>query len=110
MDNSTLDPKAADLRRFEVITGAGRRRRWPLEAKARIVAETLEPGSSVSIVARRHDLNANLLFTWRRKMASASDAERDTMRLCFGGGQISHGKQEMPRNSETIRRPTTPNC
>jgi transposase-like protein len=54
---------------------------WSEEEKRRIVAETLEPGSSVSIVARRHDLNANLLFTWRRKMASASDAERDTMRL-----------------------------
>src|SRR5689334_21779533 len=60
----------------------GRRRRmWSGEEKRRIVAETLEPGSSVSIVARRHDLNANLLFTWRRKMASASDAERDTLRL-----------------------------
>ena len=60
----------------------GRRRRmWSEEEKRRIVAETLEPGSSVSIVARRHDLNANLLFTWRRKMASASDAERDTLRL-----------------------------
>jgi transposase len=54
---------------------------WSEEEKRRIVAETLEPGSSVSIVARRHDLNANLLFTWRRKMASASDAERDTLRL-----------------------------
>jgi transposase len=60
----------------------GRRRRiWSEEEKRRIVAETREPGSSVSIVARRHDLNANLLFTWRRKMASASDTERDMMRL-----------------------------
>jgi transposase-like protein len=28
----------------------------------RIVAETLEPGASVSIVARRHDVNANQAF------------------------------------------------
>jgi transposase len=33
------------------------------------VAETLEPGASVSIVARRHDVNANQLFKWRREMA-----------------------------------------
>jgi transposase len=32
------------------------------------VAETLEPWSSVSIVARRHDVNANQLFKWRREL------------------------------------------
>jgi transposase len=31
--------------------------------------ETFAPGASVSIVARRHDLNANMLFTWRRQLA-----------------------------------------
>lgn len=35
--------------------------------KQRLVAETLAPGASVSLVARRHDVNANLLFTWRRQ-------------------------------------------
>ena len=52
-------------------SGAGesgrRRRRWSDEDKARIVAECDGPGSSVSLVARRHDLNANLLFSWRRQ-------------------------------------------
>ncbi len=33
------------------------------------MAETLEPGSSVSIVARRHDVNANQVFKWRRGVA-----------------------------------------
>src|SRR5438046_2095701 len=42
-----------------------RRRDWPEELKRQMVAETLEAGSSVSLVARRHDLNANQLFTWR---------------------------------------------
>jgi transposase len=42
------------------------------------VAETYEAGASVSEVARRHEVNANLLFTWRRTMdvshlASAGD-------------------------------------
>jgi transposase len=50
--------------------GVGRRRRRlrSLDEKRRIVAETLEEGASVSAVARRHGLNANLLFTWRRAM------------------------------------------
>jgi transposase len=34
----------------------------------RIVAECEAPGSSVSLVARRHDLNTNLLFSWRRRL------------------------------------------
>ena len=46
-----------------------KRRQWSEGLKRRIVAETLEPGASVSIVARRHDVNANQLFKWRREMA-----------------------------------------
>ena len=49
-----------------------RRRSWSAEEKRRIVSETFEPGASVSIVARRHDLNANMLFTWRRRVNSAA--------------------------------------
>jgi transposase len=44
-----------------------KRRRWPEALKRQLVAETLEPGASVSVVARRHDLNANQLFSWRRQ-------------------------------------------
>jgi len=49
-----------------VITGAGGRRRWTAEDKARIVAETLEPGAVVSVVARHHGLTPQQLFGWRR--------------------------------------------
>src|ERR1700690_2619026 len=49
-----------------------RRRLWSDEEKRRIVAETSAPGASVSIVARRHDLNANMLFTWRRQIGAAA--------------------------------------
>jgi transposase len=39
------------------------------------VSETLEPGSSVSIVARRHDVNANQVFKWRRELAPEAPLE-----------------------------------
>ena len=42
------------LRRIQVITGTGRRRRWDAETKGRLVAESFEPGCSVSELARRH--------------------------------------------------------
>jgi transposase len=67
MDDPRLDPKADDLRRFEVITGVGRRRRWPVEVKARIVAESFAVGAPVSEVARRHGLRPQQLFGWRRE-------------------------------------------
>jgi transposase len=53
--------------------GAKRRRnkRWPKELKREIVAATYLPGSSVSIVARQYDVNANQVFRWRR-LADAS--------------------------------------
>ena len=44
---------------------ARRRRRWTVEQKRRIVEET--SGASVSVVARRYDINANLLFKWKRE-------------------------------------------
>ena len=45
--------------------GPRTRRRWSVQEKLRIVQETLEPGVSVPVVARRHSVNANQLFIWR---------------------------------------------
>ncbi len=44
-----------------------RRRRWSEARKRLIVADSYQPGVSVSVVARRHDVNANLVFSWRRQ-------------------------------------------
>src|ERR1700752_1357463 len=43
------------------------RRRRSVEEKRRIVEETLESGASVARVARRHSVNANQVFYWRKK-------------------------------------------
>ncbi|WP_283811224.1 transposase [Bradyrhizobium sp. SUTN9-2] len=64
------------MRRVEIITGTGRRRRWSTDAKAAIVAESFAPGASVSGVARRHDISPSLLFLWRRQATRAKLAER----------------------------------
>lgn len=57
----------ADVRRFEVITGTGRRRRWSTDDKARILLESFTPGANVSEVARRNGLSPQQLFSWRRE-------------------------------------------
>ena len=43
-----------------------KRRLWDDDEKRRIVAQTRVPGISVSQVARRYDVNANLVFKWLR--------------------------------------------
>ena len=54
-----------------------KRRSWTLEEKRRIVDQSLEDGASIADVARRHDLNANQLFTWRRQFGFEPVAATD---------------------------------
>ena len=67
--SGTTSTKADEFRRIEVITGVGRRRRWTDEEKAWIVAESLDPATTVSAVARRYGLHASQLFGWRQQLA-----------------------------------------
>ena len=60
--SSTTSTKADSFRRVEVITGTARRRRWTDEEKAWIVAESLDPATTASAVARRYGLHASQLF------------------------------------------------
>ena len=76
-----------DYQRIEVITGTARRRRWTSEQKLRIIGETYEPGESVSAVARRHGVAANLVFRWRRLMNE-------------GGSIAVHSDETVVGNSE----------
>ena len=64
----TTGTNADSFRRLEVITGVGRRRRWSMEEKARIVAESLDPATTASAVARRYGLHASQLFVWRQQL------------------------------------------
>jgi hypothetical protein len=47
--------------------------------KRQMVAETQVPGASVSIVARRHDVNSNQLFRWRRQLLPKAAVESGAM-------------------------------
>jgi transposase len=60
------------IRRLEVITGAGGRRSWSRDDKARIIAESFAAGANVSAVARRHGLLPQQVYAWRRLARSGS--------------------------------------
>jgi transposase len=55
----------------------GHRRFWSVDLKRQIVAESFAPDASVAIVARHHGINANLLFTWRRRFGAESSIRRE---------------------------------
>jgi transposase len=62
------------------------RKRHTLEKKLQVVSETFAPGASVSIVARRHDLNTNLVFSWLRQFEN--------------GGLVGPDKRELKREMQ----------
>jgi transposase len=57
-------------------TGAERRRNrsWPEALKREIVVASFAPGASVSMVARHYDVNANQVFSWRKRYRYAPRA------------------------------------
>ena len=61
--------------------GERRRRSWTRDEKRRIVDESLQDGASIAEVARRHELNANLLFTWRRQMGVEPTERKDPVEI-----------------------------
>lgn len=55
-----------NVEHLEVLTQPEQRRRRSVDEKLAIVRETFEPGATVSGVARRHQVNANQVFGWRK--------------------------------------------
>ncbi|MBV9627628.1 MAG: transposase [Xanthobacteraceae bacterium] len=62
------------ISRAEVITSVERRRRWSQDEKERLVAASLEPGASVSEVARVAGLHVSQLFRWRKELCKHAEA------------------------------------
>ena len=69
----THDPKPTVVRRLEVITGVGGRRKWSADAKAQVMLASLAPGATVSEVARCHDLRPQQVFGWLREARMAAE-------------------------------------
>lgn len=85
------------VRRLEVFTGAGRRRTWRDEDKARIVAEIATSGDSVCAVARRHGLSPQQLFGWRRQLRESEAGGSDADGLQFVPAVVDVGSSAVPQ-------------
>ena len=92
------------------------RRSWPLEEKRRIVEEAFCPGMSVADVARRHGLNSNQVFNWRKvcgkrpaaeiseAFSSVPQARSDTLPACATDGFLSIGVVSEPTDEGAVPR------
>jgi transposase len=85
------------VRRLEVFTGAGRRRTWRDEDKARIVAEIATSGDSVCAVARRHGLSPQQLFGWRRQLRDSEAERSEADGLQFVPAVVDAGSSAVPQ-------------
>ena len=102
---------------MEIITGVERRRRWSLEEKLRIVAETEQPGSGIAEISRRYEISRGLLWNWRSQVrrgvlgpspppvflpvrtisdpAAGNDAKHAAPSATAGAERVSGGKIEI---------------
>src|SRR4249919_1977673 len=67
-DAHKIDRKSVRRPRVELITRGERRRRWSIEQKREIVAESLGPDTTPTQVARKHAISSGLLYTWRQQI------------------------------------------
>ena|SRR5579864_8038732 len=89
---------------MEIITGVERRRRWRVEDKLRIVAETEQPGACFVDVARRHEVCRSLLWNWRRQVRRGilrADPAPVFLPVRLTG-------QQLPLDANCHRSPVTP--
>lgn len=78
------------------------RRRYTQAFKRQVIEETFSSDESVSVVARRYDLNANLLFNWRRQYQAGalSGAAEETALLPI---RVATAMDERPEPKHTDR-------
>ena len=107
-DAPTTDRTSSRNRRIEVITGRERRRRWTAEQKREIAAESLQPGVSPIMVARRYGISSGLLYTWRQQLlCGALGAVADTKpRFVRVDVVAGHPHPEVRRSHNASASPT----
>jgi transposase len=67
----TSSHKSAPPIRMDLIPRGERRRRWTIEQKQTIAAQSLAPGASPTNVARRHGISTGQLYMWRQALKAA---------------------------------------
>ena len=70
---------------MEIITGVERRRRWSVEEKLRIVAETEQPGFGIAEVGFKGERGYAPELRGQKEFSTSSSEPCPRPRPCFGG-------------------------
>jgi len=76
-----------EYRHVELLTGDVRRRRWTTEQKLTIIEQSLEPGETVSSIARRHGVAPNVC-RWRKLLSEGGAAAVDSDEPVVGNSEV----------------------
>jgi len=87
-------------------TGRPRNRSWPEALKREIVAASFAPGSSVSIVARQYDVNANQVFNWRKRYSDDPRGSAVPSAPQLIPVLVTADRMSSPRSHRLSRRPS----
>ena len=104
----TTGHTSARSQRIEVITRGERRRRWSIEQKREIAAESLEPGVSPITVARHHGVSSGQLYTWRRHLLAGSLGTSAQPVARFARVEVMGMRTEPATASATDNKPAAP--
>lgn len=66
LTDTTAEPAKEKSKNGQNPAADDPRRRYPLEFKLKVLREAMAPGASVAAVARRNDMNTNVVFRWRK--------------------------------------------
>src|ERR1700758_5340940 len=86
----------APSRRIEVITRGERRRRWSIEEKREIVAESLGAGVRPSEVIHKHGITSGQLYAWRQQLTRHMDGPPARPSAGFARVDVVVGEREVP--------------
>src|SRR5215469_9791737 len=86
--------------RIEVITGGERRRRWSIEEKREIVAESLGPDVRPSEIIRKHGITSGQLYAWRQQLTRRVAEPSVRVSASFARVEAASG-EEAVRATET---------
>ena len=94
----TSDRMSTHPQRIEVITRGERRRRWSLEEKQAIVAESLAANVSITGIARRHGIGTGQLYGWRHQLLGRRSGET----ACFARAAIANAPPRLSAPVSTL--------